>query len=94
MNTRNLLSILLFFFLSICSNKLIAQNAGLYFDGADDYVMSDISPIAGNTAKTVEAWIKTTANSNPSAGGVQTVIVEMGLMSTGTRFTLNILNNN
>ena len=66
----------------------------MYFDGADDYVMSDISPIAGNTAKTVEAWIKTTANSNPSAGGVQTVIVEMGLMSTGTRFTLNILNNN
>jgi hypothetical protein len=94
MNTRNFLSILLFFFLSICSNKLIAQNAGLYFDGTDDYVMSDISPIAGNTAKTVEAWIKTTANSNPSAGGVQKVIVEMGLMSTGTRFTFNLLNNN
>ena len=86
--------LLLLLFLFVLSNKLIAQNAGLYFDGTDDYVMSDISPIAGNTAKTVEAWIKTTANSNPSAGGVQKVIVEMGLMSTGTRFTLNILNNN
>jgi hypothetical protein len=91
MNTRKFL---LLFFLFVLSNNLIAQNAGLYFDGTDDYVMSDISPIAGNTAKTLEAWIKTTANSNPSAGGVQTVIVEMGLMSTGTRFTLNILNNN
>ena len=94
MTNRNFLSIVLFLFLSICSNKLMAQNAGLYFDGTDDYVMSDISPIAGNTAKTVEAWIKTTANSNPSAGGVQKVIVEMGLMSTGTRFTFNLLNNN
>jgi hypothetical protein len=91
MITHKLLSL---FFLFVLSNNLIAQNAGLYFDGTDDYVMSDISPIAGNTAKTVEAWIKTTANSNPSAGGVQKVIVEMGIMSTGTRFTLNILNNN
>jgi hypothetical protein len=91
MTLRKFLTLL---FLFVLTNNLIAQNAGIYFDGTDDYVMSDISPIAGNTAKTVEAWIKTTANSNPSAGGVQKVIVEMGLMSTGTRFTFNLLNNN
>ena len=91
MNTRK---ILLLFFLFVLSNNLIAQNAGLYFDGTDDYVMSDISPIAGNTAKTLEAWIKTTANGDPNNGGLQKVIVEMGAQATGTRFTLNILFSN
>jgi hypothetical protein len=91
MTLRKFLTLL---FLFVLSNNLTAQNAGIHFDGTDDYIMSDIAPIAGNTAKTVEAWIKTTANSNPSAGGVQKVIVEMGLMSTGTRFTFNLLNNN
>jgi hypothetical protein len=88
------LRLIVFLFFISFTNILVAQNAGLHFDGVDDYVMSDIPPIAGNTAKTVEAWIKTTANSDPNNGGVQKVIVEMGTQATGTRFTLNILYSN
>ncbi len=88
------LRLIFFLFFISFTNNSVAQNAGLHFDGVDDYVMSDIPPIAGNTAKSVEAWIKTTANSDPNNGGVQKVIVEMGTQATGTRFTLNILNSN
>jgi hypothetical protein len=91
MTLRKFLTLL---FLFVLSNNLTAQNAGIHFDGTDDYIMSDIAPIAGNTAKTVEAWIKTTANGDPNNGGLQKVIIEMGTMATGTRFTLNILYSN
>ena len=92
-NRKRLLPLLLIlFFISSISVK--AQNAGLHFDGVDNYVMSDVSPIAGNTAKTVEAWIKTTVNSDPNNGGAQKVIVDMGTQATGTRFTLNLLYSN
>lgn len=47
--------------------------------------------ISGNTARTVEAWIKTTVNSNPSTGAAQHVIVDWGTTATGGRFTLNIM---
>lgn len=79
-----LLSILL-----ICSS-IEAQNS-LNFDGSDDYVQTTFPSITGNSARTIEAWIKTTANANPSAGGSQKVITDMGTFVTGSRFTFNIL---
>jgi len=74
--------------------NLKAQDASVIFDGVDDYVQTDIAPIAGGSARTIEAWIKTTSNTDPTAGGVQNVIVDMGVMTTGGRFTFNLLNNN
>ena len=73
--------------------QLGAQNA-LNFDGTDDYVTSNFSGISGSSARTVEAWIRTTAIANPSSGGSQKVIMDWGTMATGTRFTFNVLWSN
>ena len=91
LNSKNILFSFLIILLSI---NLNAQNVALNFDGIDDNVTTDILPIAGNTAKTVEAWIKTTSNCDPNNGGVQNVLVDMGQQSTGARFTFNILFSN
>lgn len=61
------------------------QNA-LNFDGTDDYIISPYNGITGNSSRTVEAWIK------PVLKSTQAVIVDMGLSSTGQRFTLNLIN--
>ena len=70
-----------------------AQNA-LDFDGTDDHVQTTFNGISGTNARTVEAWIKTTADYNPNNGGVQGVIVDWGTMTLGSRFTFNILWSN
>ncbi len=62
------------------------QNA-LHLDGADDYVQTTWSGISGNSARTVEAWVKTTAD----AVSNQQVILDYGTAATGGRFTFNIL---
>lgn len=74
--------------------NIYAQNASVKFDGIDDYIQTNVPPIAGGAARTIEAWIKTTSNADPNAGGVQNVIVDMGVQATGSRFTLNVLFNN
>ena len=61
------------------------------FDGSNDYVQTGYTGISGNNSRTVEAWIKTTVNSDPSTGAAQHVIVDWGTTATGGRFTLNIL---
>jgi hypothetical protein len=50
--------------------------------------------ISGTSARTVEAWIQTSANADPNNGGVQQVITDWGSMTTGSRFTFNVLFNN
>ena len=60
------------------------------FDGVDDYVQTNYSGISGNSARTVEAWIKTTA----VASGNQQVILDYGTAVTSGRFTFNLLWNN
>ena len=70
-----------------------AQNA-LDFDGIDDNVQTTAPSITGTNARTVEAWIKTSTNYNPSTGGTQGVIVDMGSMTNGQRFTVNLLWSN
>ena len=79
-----------FLFLSMSLSFAQNQNA-LNFDGVDDYVQTGYPGILGNQARTVEAWIRTTANCNPSAGGSQQVIVDWGSAVTGGRCTFNIL---
>lgn len=69
------------------------QNS-LTMDGSNDYVTTTYAPPSGNVARTIEAWIKTTANSVPSAGGRQQVIADFGSFTTGGRFTFNVLFNN
>ncbi len=77
-----------------CSLPLIGQaQTGLNFDGTDDYISSSFSGISGNNDRTIEAWIRTTANAIPGQGG-QKVIANWGTMATGTRFTFNILWSN
>jgi Concanavalin A-like lectin/glucanases superfamily len=85
-----LLIVLSYFFVQ----NLYAQNASINFDGVDDYIQTNVPPIAGGAARTIEAWIKTTANADPNNGGLQNVIVDMGTMATGSRFTFNVLFNN
>lgn len=89
------LSILFSFLLSslIINAQTTSQNC-LNFDGSDDYVQTGYAGISGTSARTVEAWIKTTANSDPNNGGVQKVITDWGTMNTGSRFTFNLLWNN
>lgn len=74
--------------------SLYSQNVGLNFDGTDDYVQTSYSGISGSSARTVEAWVRTSANCDPNNGGKQVVICDYGTASTGARFTFNILFNN
>ena len=67
------------------TNEAVGQN-GLHFDGVNDYVSANSLGSLGNSPRTVEAWIRT------SVSGTQRVIVDMGLMPLGQRFTLNVLN--
>ncbi len=75
---------------------LSAQKNALNFDGTNDYVSTTVPSISGNTAKTMEAWVRTTANCLPvSSGGTgQKVILDMGTFINGQRFTFNILWSN
>ncbi len=88
--------IILSFFLIFSSLTLSAQKNALNFDGTNDFVSTIVPAIAGNTAKTIEAWIRTTVNSNPpsSGGSGQKTIVDMGTFVNGQRFTFNLLWNN
>lgn len=70
--------------------SLYFAQTGLNFDGTDDYVSSPFTGISGNGDRTIEAWIRTTANAIPGQGG-QRVIANWGSMTTGTRFTFNVL---
>ena len=72
-----------------CVTAVWGQN-GLYFDGADDYVSTTNSGISGSGARTVEAWVNTTANCIPGSG-IQQVILDWGASATGARFTFNLL---
>ncbi len=82
-----------FLFSGLLHAQTASQNS-LNFDGSDDYIQTGYIGIAGSAARTVEAWIKTTANADPNNGGVQKVITDWGSMATGTRFTFNVLYNN
>lgn len=76
--------------LSLFGGSLFAQQNALSFDGADDFVSTSYAGISGAQARTVEAWINTTANCIPGSG-VQQVILDWGGTGTGARFTLNLL---
>lgn len=69
---------------------LPAQN-GLDLDGVNDYVQTTCPGVSGSGARTVEAWIKTTANADPNNGGVQQIIADYGTFVNGARFTFNVL---
>lgn len=84
--------LILFFGLMLPINSIQAQ--ALDFDGSNDYVQTTYSGISGTADRTIEAWIKTTANFIPNAGGLQGVIVDWGTFSTGQRFTFNVLWSN
>lgn len=87
--------LLITLFAALLSFQLSAQGPnGLDFDGINDYVQSNYNGISGSGARTVECWVKTTANCVPTAGGLQNVLVDWGTFVTAGRFTLNILWNN
>lgn len=85
--------VLLPFFL-VCTLVVWAQN-GLNFDGVNDVVTTNYVGVSGNNPRTIEAWIKTTANYNSGTGGTQGVLVDWGQMTpNGSRSTFNISTNN
>lgn len=90
---KTILSILFLSFIS--TTPVFGQNA-LNFDGTDDHILTTVTGITGNSARTIEARIKTTANALPvgSGGTGQKVIVDWGATGTGQRSTFNVLFNN
>lgn len=81
----------IFFIAFFTHHSLSAQNA-LDFDGVDDVIQTSYLGIQGSAPRSIEAWIKTTANAVPTAGGIQQTIVDWGLFSgQGHRFTFNVL---
>ena len=87
------MKILSFFtFLFFSSFLVFAQN-GLNFDGINDVVTTNYVGVSGNNPRTIEAWVKTTANTG--TGGVQGVLVDWGQMTpNGSRSTFNISTGN
>lgn len=83
--------IILLILVSSFSISSLSQNVALNFDGVDDYVSTNYAGISGSGARTIEAWIKLTADSNPTTGGSQNVITDYGTFLTGERFTFNVL---
>ena len=75
------------------SLQVNAQNA-LHFDGIDDHVETTYAGIPGTGARTIEAWINTSANCDPNNGGKQKIIADYGVFTTGGRFTFSILFGN
>lgn len=89
---KKMYKILTFFSLTLAfTTSGIGQQNAFNFDGSNDAASGSFSNApSGSSARTVEAWIKTTANSD----GNQKVIVDWGSMTTGTRFTFNLLWSN
>ncbi len=70
-----------------------SAQTGLNFDGNDDYMSSASTGVSGASERTIEAWIRTTANAIPGQGG-QRVIANWGSMTLGMRYTFCVLWNN
>ena len=95
MNLKKILKHLVFAIIASSGISSFSQNTSLNFDGVNDYVQTTYSGISGGTAaRSIEAWIKTTANFNPSASGSQGVIADYGSFVTGGRFTFCVLWSN
>ncbi|MDP5102027.1 MAG: hypothetical protein NWQ09_11940 [Nonlabens sp.] len=86
-------TLLLLFFASYIIVNAQTQNA-IALDGIDDYMSSTYAPPTGNVARTVEAYIKTTANAVPNAGGRQQIITDYGSLTTGGLFKFFFLFKN
>lgn len=90
--TKKYTLLFLIAFILLGLNNLKAQSPALNFDGVNDYVQTTYAGVPGSADRTIEAWIKTTGNFIPGAGGgLQGVIVDYGTFSTGQRFTFNVL---
>jgi hypothetical protein len=89
------MKILSFFTFLFFSSFLVYAQNGLNFDGINDVVTTNYVGISGNNPRTIEAWVKTTANTNSGTGGVQGVLVDWGQMTpNGSRSTFNISTGN
>ncbi len=73
--------------LCFCFKTGVAQN-GLDLDGTNDFINTNQPPVTGAASRTIEAWVKIPS----TIPTTQAVIVDMGTMTTGGRFTLNVLN--
>lgn len=70
------------------------SQTALDLDGVDDFVQTSFPSMSAAAPRTIEAWIKTTANANPSNGGIQQIITDWGTFVTGGGFAFNVLCNN
>lgn len=77
------------------ANHSFSQQA-LNFDGIDDFISTNVFGVSSNSARTIEARIRTTADAQPptSGGTGQKVIVDWGSFVTGGRCTFNLLWSN
>lgn len=77
---------------SICINIASIPaflNAAMNFDGSNDRIETTTSGLIGNSARTVESWIKVPTNNNTA----QHVILSWGTAATGGSFTTSIINH-
>ena len=88
------LSFFIFLFLTFIFSPCSGQSVALNFDGSNDYVPTTTPALRGSAQRTIEAWIRTTANCDPNNSGRQKVIADMGDQKTGQRFTFNVLFRN
>ncbi|MCB0482218.1 MAG: T9SS type A sorting domain-containing protein [Flavobacteriales bacterium] len=79
--------ITLAFTLFVFTQLTYAQNS-LDFNGSTQYAQSTSGGPTGASSRTVECWIKTSTSITS-----QQVFVDMGNMSTGQRFTFNVIAN-
>lgn len=89
---KNLLLFVLFILSGISISFSQTPSYALNFDGDDDYVQTSYEGISGDAPRTVKAWIRTTAVSDP---GYQKIITDWGTATVdGGRFTLNMFQDN
>lgn len=78
---------LLLLSLTLISIQTLGQKS-LDFDGSNDVVTTSSPGVIGSGNRTIELWVKTS-----QIQSTQQVLVDMGNMNTGGRFTFNIRSN-
>ncbi|MCE3076330.1 LamG-like jellyroll fold domain-containing protein [Chryseobacterium gwangjuense] len=72
--------------LFIGASQVHAQQKALNFDGVNDYIQTNFPGVLGTTARTVEAWVKT------STAAGEMLIADWGSDTTnGQRFTVRLV---
>ena len=84
---KQLNSLIILLILSVFLSPVFAQKS-LLLNGSTQYATSTSGGPTGTSSRTVECWIRSSTNI-----ATQQVMVDMGNMTTGRRFTFNLIYN-